>query len=142
MNEMEIPPEAQNAFFGMVWKIVREIPVGKVATYGQIASYIPTPPGVPPETYPAVRARWVGQAMAASPNGVPWQRVINSQGKISGRPGAERQRSLLEGEGIPFDERQRIDLKRYGWQGPDADWLRANNLLAPDDPQQPRLLDI
>jgi methylated-DNA-protein-cysteine methyltransferase related protein len=141
MNELEIPLSERDAFFEAVWKIVHEVPPGKVATYGQIAGYIPCPKDVPPEIYPAVRARWVGQAMAASPSGVPWQRVINSQGKISGRAGAERQRSLLEGEGIPFDERQRIDLKRYGWQGPSPDWLRSNNLLAPDEPQQLSLLD-
>ena len=140
MNEMELPLEAREPFFTAVWKIVREIPPGKVSTYGQIAGYIPCPSGVPPEIYPALRARWAGQAMAASPSGVPWQRVINSQGKISVRAIAERQRSLLEAEGIVFDERQRVDLKRYGWQGPSAEWLRSNNLLAPDEPQQLSLL--
>jgi methylated-DNA-protein-cysteine methyltransferase-like protein len=141
MTELEIPLEVRDAFFSAVWKIVREVPPGNVTTYGQVAGYIPCPQGVPSEIYPAVRARWVGQAMAASPSGVPWQRVINSQGKISGRAGAERQRSLLEAEGIPFDERQRVDLKRYGWAGPSAAWLRENNLLAPDEPQQLSLLD-
>jgi methylated-DNA-protein-cysteine methyltransferase-like protein len=141
MTELEIPLEARDAFFAAVWKIVREVPTGKVTTYGQVAGFIPCPTGVPAEIYPAVRARWVGQAMAASPSGVPWQRVINSQGKISGRAGAERQRSLLEAEGIPFDERQRVDLKRYGWAGPSADWLRENSLLAPDEPQQLSRLD-
>ena len=118
MTEMELPLEARDEFFEAVWKIVREVPRGKVTTYGQVASYIPCPPGVPPETYPSMRARWVGHAMAASPNNVPWQRVINAQGRISGRAGAERQRGLLEAEGVIFDDRQRVDLKRFGWSGP------------------------
>ena len=59
--------------------------------------------------------------MAACPEGVPWQRVINSQGKISLRRGTgpQIQRELLEAEGIEFDERERVDLKRYGWAGPE-----------------------
>jgi methylated-DNA-protein-cysteine methyltransferase-like protein len=58
----------------------------------------------------------VGGAMAACPDDVPWQRVVNSQGKISERAGAERQRKLLEEEGIIF-VKDRIDLKKYGWHG-------------------------
>ena len=54
--------------------------------------------------------RWVGGAMAACPDDVPWQRVINSQGRISERPGAEKQRMLLEGEGIVF-VKDKVDLK-------------------------------
>jgi methylated-DNA-protein-cysteine methyltransferase-like protein len=59
--------------------------------------------------------------MAACPQDVPWQRVINSQGKISPRPGAARQRQLLEEEGIEFDERDKLDFKRFGWKAPDID---------------------
>ena len=55
--------------------------------------------------------------MAACPDDVPWQRVINSQGKISERAGAEKQRQLLEAEDIIFDAKDRIDLKKYGWKG-------------------------
>ncbi len=56
--------------------------------------------------------------MAACPDDVPWQRVINSQGKISERPGAQKQRLLLEGEGIEF-VKDKVDLKKYGWGGLD-----------------------
>ncbi|MBK6795054.1 MAG: MGMT family protein [Anaerolineales bacterium] len=49
--------------------------------------------------------------MANCPDDVPWQRVINSQGKISERPGAERQRPLLEAEGVVFDAKGKVDLK-------------------------------
>jgi methylated-DNA-protein-cysteine methyltransferase-like protein len=71
------------------------------------------------QDYRAFGARWVGGAMAACPEGVPWQRVINAQGKISLRGGSEtRQRELLESEGVIFDSRDRVDLQRFGWTGP------------------------
>ena len=110
------PPNPQ-AFNQQVWEIARRIPRGKVATYGQIAKMIPPPNGVEIEAYAAFAPRWVGGAMAACPEDVPWQRVINSQGKISERAGAEKQRQLLEAEGIIFDAKDRIDLKKYGWKG-------------------------
>jgi methylated-DNA-protein-cysteine methyltransferase related protein len=69
------------------------------------------------KAYQAFAPRWVGGAMAACPEDVPWQRVINSKGEISQRPGADKQRELLEEEGIRFDDRGRIDLKIFGWQG-------------------------
>jgi len=140
MNDVELPPAEQDAFYQAVWKIVRLIPFGQVSTYGQIASYIPAPKGISPADYKTYRARWTGNAMAASPPDVPWQRVINSQGKISIRQGAERQHELLEAEAVVFDLRERIDLKRFGWSGPTAEWLRENNFLAPDEPQQLSLL--
>jgi methylated-DNA-protein-cysteine methyltransferase-like protein len=98
-----------------VWDIVRQIPNGQVSTYGQIAALIPPPQGVSEKDYQAWGARWVGGAMAACPDGVPWQRVINAQGKISLRPGGghERQRQLLEAEGVLFDAREKIDLSRF-----------------------------
>jgi methylated-DNA-protein-cysteine methyltransferase related protein len=110
-------PPNQQAYREQVWELARQIPPGTVATYGQIAQIIPLPMGVDPETYKAFGPRWVGGAMAACPNDVPWQRVINSQGKISKRPGAEKQRQLLEDEGILF-VKDKIDLKMYQWHGP------------------------
>jgi len=110
------PPNPQ-AFNQQVWEIARRIPRGKVATYGQIAKMIPPPLGVELESYAAFAPRWVGGAMAACPDDVPWQRVINSQGKVSERAGAQKQRQLLEAEGILFDAKERIDLKKYGWSG-------------------------
>ena len=79
------------------------------------------------KAYLAFGARWVGGAMAACPEDVPWQRVINSKGEISLRPGAEHQHQLLEEEGIAFNERSRIDLKIFGWQGSNT------------EPEQPHL---
>lgn len=113
------PPDP-NLFRLHVWEMVRKIPAGKVATYGQIASLVPIPSGLSPKDYKAFGPRWVGGAMAASPPDVPWQRVINAQGKISLKRGSgeSEQRSLLEGEGVVFDERHRVNLKRFGWEGP------------------------
>lgn len=106
-------------FNAQVWAMVRKVPAGKVATYGQIAGLLAVPEGMNPRDYQAFSPRWVGGAMAACPEGVPWQRIINSQGKISPRPGAEEQRRLLEEEGVEFNARDRVDLKRYQWAGPE-----------------------
>jgi len=116
MPSYSSPPNPQ-AYYQQVWELTRQIPRGKVATYGQIAKLIPPPMGVDFEAYKAFSPRWVGGAMAACPDDVPWQRVINSQGKISERDGAERQRQLLEEEGILFIK-DKVDLKKYGWSGP------------------------
>lgn len=122
------PPNPQ-AYHQQVWDLVRRIPRGRVATYGQIALMLPPPAGVDFEAYKAFGPRWVGGAMAACPDDVPWQRVINSQGKISKRPGAERQRLLLEEEGIVF-VKDKVDLKKYGWGGLDeADAPRQEKLF-------------
>ncbi len=110
------PPNPQ-AYYQQVWNLVRQIPHGRVATYGQIAKMLPPPLGVEIEAYAAFGPRWVGGAMAACPDDVPWQRVINSKGEISERAGAERQRPLLEQEEVQFDAKDRIDLKKYGWKG-------------------------
>jgi methylated-DNA-protein-cysteine methyltransferase-like protein len=92
-----------------IYALVRQIPPGKVATYGQVAALVG-----------GCTARMVGYAMAATPegSGVPWQRVINSKGKISPHGfgyGSALQRALLEEEGVIFDDQGCIDLKRFGW---------------------------
>jgi methylated-DNA-protein-cysteine methyltransferase-like protein len=102
------------SFFDQIQEVVRRIPPGKVATYGQIARMLGQPRA----------ARTVGWALRAIPEGsdVPWQRVINSRGTISfspGSPGADIQQALLEGEGVVFDDRGRVDLRVYGWAGLD-----------------------
>lgn len=115
-----LSPKDKASFNKNVWRIVRQIPAGRVATYGQIAALTPPPPGMSVDDYRPWGARWVGAAMAACPDDVPWQRVVNSQGKISlrGEGGQTHQRMLLEEEGIVFDEQGRIDLKRFGWDIP------------------------
>lgn len=110
------PPNIQ-AFYAQVWDLVRQIPPGRVATYGQIARMLPPPAGVELEAYRAFGPRWVGGAMANCPGDVPWQRVINSKGEISQRPGAERQKTLLLAEGVEFDHRGRVNLQVHAWEG-------------------------
>ena len=111
-------PPNQQAYYEQVWNLVRQIPYGKVTSYGQIAKMLPPPIGVEIEAYAAFGPRWVGGAMANCPDDVPWQRVNNSQGKISPRPGAQRQKELLLEEGVTFNEKGRVDFKKYGWGGP------------------------
>ena len=93
-----------------IYAVVRRIPKGEVATYGQIARIVGR-----------CTARMVGYAMAAVPEGsrVPWQRVINAQGMVSARShgdGDVRQRVLLEKEGVMFDANGRVDLRIFQWQ--------------------------
>lgn len=116
MPPIAVPPDPA-AFNRQVWDIVRAIPPGRVATYGQVAKLVPLPGGVDPDAYRAFGPRWVGTAMSACPPGVPWQRVLNAKGEISLK--GDAQRRLLEAEGVIFDAKGRVDLKRYGWQGPD-----------------------
>lgn len=118
----------QQAYYEEVWNLVRQVPHGKVVTYGQVAQMLPSPEGVELQDYKAFGPRWVGGAMAACPDDVPWQRVINSQEKISERAGAKRQRQLLEEEGIVFVN-DKVDLKVYEWRGPGQE----------DEPRQARL---
>jgi methylated-DNA-protein-cysteine methyltransferase-like protein len=114
------PPDALE-FFNRVWQIVRLIPRGKVATYGQVASLIQVPDGMSGADYRAFGARWVGGALANCPDDVPWQRIINAQGKISPRRrgGESLQREILEAEGVIFNDRDRVDLSSFGWSGPE-----------------------
>jgi methylated-DNA-protein-cysteine methyltransferase related protein len=144
---MKLPPNADQ-FFMTVWDIVKQVPRGTVTTYGQIASMMPPPDGVEETTYTRYGAQWVGQAMNASPEDVPWQRVINSKGEISlPEPTGTRQRELLEGEGVKFDGKGRVNFEIYAWDGPEDEWLQEQGFTRPnplrkkkiDQPQQPTL---
>jgi len=136
------PPDPKT-YDERVYEIVRAIPPGRVMTYGQIATLIPPPMGVPPDRYLKLSPRWVGSAMAHCQDDVPWQRVINSQGKVSPRPGYGPmvQKAMLQKEGVTFDDRERVDLEAFGWE-PEAEWLAARGyvLPPPEEPQQPKLL--
>ncbi|MFQ5710075.1 MAG: MGMT family protein [bacterium] len=95
--------------FQQFYKIIARIPKGKVATYGQIAR-LAGRPGC---------ARMVGWALHTLPDAaeVPWHRVINARGQSSFPDDYHRrlQQSLLEAEGVRFDEQGRIDLERFRW---------------------------
>jgi methylated-DNA-protein-cysteine methyltransferase-like protein len=110
------PPNKQ-LYYEQVWALVRRIPYGRVATYGQIAKILPKPEAITAEDFQLSASRWVGSAMAACPADVPWQRVINSQGKISHQSEAGKQKQLLEGEGVLFSK-EKLDLLEYQWRGP------------------------
>jgi methylated-DNA-protein-cysteine methyltransferase-like protein len=133
-------------FDRIVWKIVWQIPEGRVISYGQIASMIPMPEGMDLPSYERIAPRWVGYAMRRcmtddlnnpgdpTQPSIPWQRVINSQGRISlaeGSYDAEQQRTRLEAEGVAFDRTGSVDFDAFGWDGPDEAWLRANDLKPP-----------
>ena len=97
--------------YAAIWSVVRRIPKGRVATYGQIAELA----GL------EGHARQVGYALHNLPerNDVPWHRVINARGEVSPRTNGdshELQRMLLEAEGIEFDLGGRMDLERYRWK--------------------------
>lgn len=92
--------------------MVRRIPYGKVAAYGDIAAFLGTPRG----------ARGVGYALRSLPqdSDVPWWRVLNSNGEISIRHmGGRLQRMLLEQEGVRFNRQGRVDLSSFRWRPDD-----------------------
>jgi len=104
--------KATRPLFDVIFQVVRSIPVGMVATYGQIAAVVGR-----------CSPLMVGFAMAAVPfdSDVPWHRVVNHQGRISPRgdgDGERMQRVLLEAEGIHFDKTGRIDLSQVQWVFP------------------------
>ncbi|URR34439.1 MGMT family protein [Thermosynechococcus sp. HN-54] len=97
-----------------IYWLVAQIPLGRVATYGQIAALCGWPR----------HARYVGYALyqVAPSSEIPWHRVVNAQGKISYAPQRrgtdELQRWRLEAEGIIFEAGDRINLRCYQWQPP------------------------
>lgn len=90
-----------------VYRLVKQIPRGRVLTYGALARVLRLRGG----------ARTAGRAMAASPSGqgIPWHRVVGERGRILIRePYASLQKKLLESDGVTVVE-SRVDLKRYLW---------------------------
>lgn len=99
-------------FEASVYALVRRIPRGRVVSYGAIAAILGKPRA----------ARGVGRALRdlPDPEGIPWWRVLNRNGEISIPPidhARRLQRVLLEGEGVEFDARGRVDWRRFGWSG-------------------------
>jgi methylated-DNA-protein-cysteine methyltransferase-like protein len=99
------------SFFERVYEIVRKIPKGKVATYGQIARIAGEPK----------KSKIVGWALHSNPykGDVPCHRVVNRHGELSGGfafGGSEAQKHLLIKEGIIFDTNEKIDLGIYLWR--------------------------
>ncbi len=111
------PSTCESEYAQSVYSLVSMIPEGRVMTYGWIASHTKPPEGTDIAAYERIGPRWVGYAMKSCPDDVPWHRVVNANGKISPRPGLgpHLQKSILEDEGVMFDQSGRIDLGSFGW---------------------------
>ncbi|NLF66204.1 MAG: cysteine methyltransferase [Chloroflexi bacterium] len=115
------------SFYEQVYDVVRRIPQGRVTSYGRIANMLGRPHA----------ARAVGYALSAlkdrrpgEGDDVPWQRVVNSQGRISlpnREDAAVRQAELLRAEGVYVGEDLRIDLDRYLWEG--LHWVEIDDIM-------------
>ena len=98
--------------YDQLYAVIRRIPRGRVATYGQIAMLA----GLPGQ------ARMVGYALASLParSRVPWQRVVNAEGRVSVRRGGSGvealQRAMLRREGVRFGASDAIPLAVYRWR--------------------------
>ena len=98
-------------FFGLVYEVVKQIPEGKVASYGQVARICGQPR----------MARQVGWALHQNPSQgeIPCHRVVNRNGFLAGAfafGGAESQKELLENEGVEVDGNLCVDMKKYRWE--------------------------
>jgi len=98
--------------YDRIYAVIRRIPKGRVATYGQVAMLA----GLPGQ------ARMVGYALAALParSRMPWQRVVNAQGRVSPRAGGSGtealQRAMLRREGVRFELSDAIPLEVFRWR--------------------------
>jgi methylated-DNA-protein-cysteine methyltransferase-like protein len=113
-------------FYEQVYAVVRRIPRGKVTSYGRVAQMLGAPNA----------ARAVGYALRALNDkgddyaDVPWQRVVNSQGRISivnREATPHRQAELLRSEGVHVSDDLRIDLDRFLWTG--LHWLEVDDIV-------------
>src|SRR6056297_3520177 len=100
---MPCPEASTPSLYARIYALVRQVPSGRVVTYGQVGRMA------------GCSARTVGFSMVALPadSQVPWHRVVNSRGQVSPRSsgeGAWVQKLLLGKEGVAFDDRQRLDL--------------------------------
>lgn len=101
----------EQGFFAKVYEVVRKIPCGKVATYGQIARLVGKP----------LAARQVGWALHVNPEPyvTPCHRVVNREGKLSGAfafGGLDAQRFLLENENVEFLDDETVNLAKHLWE--------------------------
>ncbi|MBI3950306.1 MAG: MGMT family protein [Acidobacteria bacterium] len=97
------------SLFDEIYRIVRRIPVGSVAAYGDVAARCKS----------SLSARTVGWAMSVAPEGVPWHWVVNQKGRLSiGRRSVllqELQKNLLQAEGIEFVAPDQVDIDKHRW---------------------------
>jgi methylated-DNA-protein-cysteine methyltransferase-like protein len=95
-----------SGFYQQVYKIVAQIPEGKVLSYGQIAWMIGMPQA----------AQAVGWALRVCPQELPWQRVVRQDGSISGGLKPDVRKLCLEAEGVAFTPDGRVDMAKCCWQ--------------------------
>lgn len=101
-------PQTFPEFYHRAWQVVRSIPCGRVASYGQIAELAGAARG----------ARQVGRAMRFAPTALPWHRVVTASGRIAFPAHSDayrRQCALLSEEDVPVIG-GRIDMRRFRWQ--------------------------
>ncbi len=115
-------------FEQQVLQLIRQIPCGRVSSYGRIAACIPPPPGMDPNGYRRIAPRKVGIALRnlgrkrvglppPDADRLPWHRVLNSRGSSSLEgQAAALQQALLAAEGVPFDEQGCVDMLLYAWE--------------------------
>ena len=99
----------EDNFLHKVYAIVRQIPEGKVSTYGAIGKYLGS----------AKSARMVGWALNKCPNDVPAHRAVNQKGLLRGKihfQGITLMQQLLENEGLVIENNQIVDLEKYLWE--------------------------
>ena len=94
-----------HSFSEQVYDIVKQIPYGKVISYGEIAKILGRPRA----------AREVGWAMRNCPDGLPWQRVVMADGNITGGVFADMRREMLKSEGVSFLPDGRVDMNECRW---------------------------
>lgn len=120
---------ATKNFYEQVYAVVRRIPPGKVTSYGRIAKMLGAPNAARAVGY-ALRALKDKQGDPAFED-IPWQRVVNSQGRISivnREAGAGRQAELLRAEGVEVSEDLRIDLDTFLWTG--LHWVEVDDIVS------------
>jgi methylated-DNA-protein-cysteine methyltransferase-like protein len=110
IGNLKLFPVAPGSLADRIKKLIRQIPRGRVATYGQIAALAGNPKG-------SRAVLWLLHSSSVKEK-LPWHRVINGRGTISLQPGQgyDEQRTLLESEGIDFDLYSKVDLKKFQWQ--------------------------
>lgn len=99
---------AEQEFKQAVYEVVRQIPAGRVMTYGQVAAYCGS----------ARAARIVGQIAMFGPDDLPWQRVVYKDGRLAGAfpGGRSHQAALLEDEGVEILKDYRVDVDKLLWE--------------------------
>lgn len=112
-----------HSFYNSVYRIVSQVPRGKVVSYGQIARMLGEPRA----------ARQVGWAMRRCPDGLPWQRVVKADGSVAGGVFPDIRKAMLQAENIRFLPDGRVDMDVYQWnaqkENPRCRWCLRNEVL-------------